>query len=80
MRGLIEEAQLPTARLRDYGYHTLLLEVEGLSSSERNAEIIASRLVEGSPWGTLTIKKPHAMHFMSSWMGFLTTRVRQQMT
>ncbi len=46
VRGLIDESQLPTARLRDYGIDTLLLEVEGLSSTERNAEIIASALEE----------------------------------
>lgn len=44
MRGLIDEPRLPTAALASAGYDTLLLEVEGLSSSERNAEIIAESL------------------------------------
>jgi hypothetical protein len=46
VRGLIEETQLPTAQLREYGFDTLLIEVEGLSSSERNAAIIAETLRE----------------------------------
>lgn len=44
VRGLIDEEQLPTTRLREYGYATTLLDVEGLSSSERNAELIAQQL------------------------------------
>lgn len=44
MQDLIDGSELPTTRLRDYGFDTLLLEVEGLSSSERNAQIIAEAL------------------------------------
>jgi hypothetical protein len=48
MRELIEEEELPTTRLREYGYDTVLLEVEGLSGSERNADIIAETLADMS--------------------------------
>jgi pimeloyl-ACP methyl ester carboxylesterase len=41
---LIETENLPSTTLRDAGYDTLLLPVEGLSSSERNAAIIADTL------------------------------------
>jgi len=44
VRDVIREEDLPTTRLREYGYATTLLEVEGLSSSERNAQIIAAQL------------------------------------
>jgi len=44
VRELINEEHLPTTRLREYGYSTTLLDVEGLSSSERNAELIAQQL------------------------------------
>jgi hypothetical protein len=44
MRGLIDESQLPTTRLAEYGLDTLLIEVEGLSDSARNADIIAHAL------------------------------------
>jgi hypothetical protein len=44
MSDLIDESQLPTTRLRELGFDTLLIEVEGLSSSDRNAEIIAEVL------------------------------------
>jgi hypothetical protein len=44
VRELIDEEQLPTTRLREFGYSTTLLDVEGLSSSERNAELIARQL------------------------------------
>jgi hypothetical protein len=44
VRELIDEEQLPTTRLREFGYSTTLLDVEGLSSSECNAELIARQL------------------------------------
>lgn len=46
VRDLIDETELPTTALRQAGYTTELLEVEGLSSSERNADIIAASLAD----------------------------------
>ena len=48
MRELIDEDELPSTRLREFGYDTVLFEVEGLSGSERNADIIARTLTEMS--------------------------------
>jgi pimeloyl-ACP methyl ester carboxylesterase len=45
MREIIDEDALPTALLKASGYDTTLVDVEGLSSSERNAQIIAERLL-----------------------------------
>ena len=44
VRDLIDERELPTTALAEAGYATTLLEVEGLSSSERNADIVAAQL------------------------------------
>jgi hypothetical protein len=44
MRDLIDESHLPITSLREFGFDTLLLEVEGLSGSERNADLIAEAL------------------------------------
>lgn len=52
-RDLIDESTLPTTQLRQHGYDTTLIEVEGLSSSERNAEIIRNTLMaddDTRPW------------------------------
>jgi hypothetical protein len=46
VRELIDEERLPVAALRAAGYDAELLEVEGLSGSERNADIVAEALVE----------------------------------
>lgn len=46
VRDLIDEQALPAESLRAYGYDTRLLEIEGLSSSERNADFIAQTLLE----------------------------------
>ncbi len=45
MRDIIDDSTLPANLLGASGYDTLLLDVEGLSSAERNAEIIAARLL-----------------------------------
>ncbi len=45
MREIIDEGSLPTELLRASGYDTILVDVEGLSSAERNAQIIAERLL-----------------------------------
>jgi hypothetical protein len=44
MRGLIDEPALPLVSLRNLGFDTTLIEVEGLSGSERNAEIVLTTL------------------------------------
>jgi pimeloyl-ACP methyl ester carboxylesterase len=46
VRGLIDEPRLPVNALRSEGFDTRLLEVEGLSSSERNADIVAAYLLD----------------------------------
>jgi hypothetical protein len=51
VRDLIDENALPTAALRRSGYSAQLLEVEGMSSSERNADITAAALSESVPAG-----------------------------
>lgn len=45
MREIIDEDSLPTTLLKASGYDTTLVDVEGLSSSERNAQIIANQLL-----------------------------------
>lgn len=44
MRDLINEEELPTAALHTLGYDTQLFNVEGLSTSERNAALIAEAI------------------------------------
>lgn len=46
VRELIDESALPAAGLRKLGFDSQLIEVEGLSSSERNAEIVSNALMD----------------------------------
>lgn len=48
VRDFIDEEKLPTTALRELGYDAELMEVEGLSSSERNADIVAATLLGDS--------------------------------
>jgi hypothetical protein len=44
-RDVIDADELPTTRLKEYGFDTQLIEVEGLSSSDSNAAFIAETLL-----------------------------------
>jgi hypothetical protein len=46
VRELVDEPRMPVNALRTEGFNIRLLEIEGLSSSERNAAIIATSLLE----------------------------------
>ncbi|EED30513.1 conserved hypothetical protein [gamma proteobacterium NOR5-3] len=48
VRDFIDEEELPTTALRKLGYDAELMEVEGLSSSDKNADIVAASLLEDS--------------------------------
>lgn len=56
VRSFIDESTLPTVALQAAGYQTRLLEVEGLSSSTRNAKLIADALTgSNAPEGKLIL-------------------------
>lgn len=44
LRGLVDETDLPTLHLEEFGYDTTIIPIQGLSSTPRNAEIIDTTL------------------------------------